>query len=204
MRFTLRAIGGRQVVAVPALGRMAVHNALAAAAVGLAAGMGLAEIAAALGRGWSAPHRAQLVPAGGLTIVDDSYNASPASVTAALDLLAGLPGRRVAVLGEMLELGDAHEAGHVAVGEVAAGVVELLVVVGEHAAGIAEGAIRAGLDPSRVHRAAGAEDAFDTVRHRLREGDVVLVKASRGIALDRLVDALAADLGPAAGAGMAR
>jgi UDP-N-acetylmuramoyl-tripeptide--D-alanyl-D-alanine ligase len=204
MRFTLRAIGAREAVSVPALGRMAVHNALAGAAVGLAAGMSPAEIAAALARGWSAPHRAQLVPAGGLTIVDDSYNASPASVTAALDLLAGLPGRRVAVLGEMLELGDAHEAGHVAVGEAAAGVVELLVVVGEHAGGIADGAIRAGLDPSRVHRATGAEDAFDTVRHRLREGDVVLVKASRGIALDRLVDALAADLGPAAGAGMAR
>ena len=194
MRFTIRAAGMRQAVAVPALGRMAVHNALAATAVGLAAGMAPDEIGAGLARGWSAPHRAQLVAAGGVTIVDDSYNASPGSVVAALDLLAGLPGRRVAVLGEMLELGDGHEAGHRTVGEAAAAVAELLVVVGAGAGGIAEGAADAGLDRSRVFRAADADEAFDVVRHRLRDGDVVLVKASRGIGLDRLVDALAADL----------
>jgi UDP-N-acetylmuramoyl-tripeptide--D-alanyl-D-alanine ligase len=198
MHFLLVTPAGRLEVDVPALGRMAVHNALAGAAVGLAAGMPLGDIVAGLRRGWSAPHRAQLVHAGAVTIVDDSYNASPGSVEAALELLGGLPGRRVAVLGEMLELGDAHEAGHVAVGEAAAAVVELLVVVGANAGGIASGAIAAGLDPGRIHRAADADEAFDAVRHRLRDGDVVLVKASRGIGLDRLVDALAADLGEVA------
>ena len=102
-------------VTIPTLGRLAVHNALAAAAVGIAAGLDLDTIAEGLARGWSA-HRGRLVRAGGVTIVDDSYNASPGSVTAALELLAGLPGRRVAVLGEMLELGDAHVAGHLEVG----------------------------------------------------------------------------------------
>ncbi len=195
MRFILRSVTERRPVAIPGLGRMAVHNALAGAAVGLAAGLGLDDIVTGLGRGWSAPHRAQLVTAGGVTVVDDSYNASPASVSAALELLSGLPGRRVAVLGEMLELGDGHEDGHRAVGRAAAATVELLCVVGDGAAGIAEGAATAGLPADRILRSADAEGAFDQVRHRLRDGDVVLVKASRGIGLDRLVDALAADLG---------
>jgi UDP-N-acetylmuramoyl-tripeptide--D-alanyl-D-alanine ligase len=194
MRFTLRSATERRPVTIPGLGRMAVHNALAGAAVGLAAGLDLDAITSALRRPWSAPHRAQLVRAGGVTIVDDSYNASPASVTAALELLAGLPGRRLAVLGEMLELGDGHDDGHRLVGRAAAATVELLCVVGDGAAGIAEGAIAAGLPAERILRAADAGGAFDQVRHRLRDGDVVLVKASRGIALDALVDALSADL----------
>ena len=197
MRFTLVAAGERRPVTIPTLGRLAVHNALAGAAVGIAAGLDLDTIAEGLARGWSAPHRGQLVRAGGVTIVDDSYNASPGSVTAALDLLAGLPGRRVAVLGEMLELGDAHVAGHLEVGEAAAGVVDLLVVVGDEALAIADGARDAGLDPARVLLAHDRDTALDILRPRLREGDVVLVKASRGIALDLLVDDLQAELGGA-------
>ena len=194
MRFTLLTGDGRLPVAIPTLGRLAVHNALAGAATGVAAGLSLDEIASGLARGWSAPHRAELIRAGGVTIVDDSYNASPASVTAALDLLGGLPGRRIAVLGEMLELGDGHEAGHRAVGEAAAAVADLLVVVGEAAAGIADGAVAAGLAPGRIVRAATRDAALVLVRPRLRDGDVVLVKASRGIELDLFVDALRAEL----------
>ncbi len=194
MRFVLRAAGARREVGLPALGRMAVHNALAAAAVGIAAGLPLDDIVRGLAEGWTAPHRAELVPAGDVTIVDDSYNASPGSVTAALSLLAGLPGRRVAVLGTMLELGGAHEAGHREVGEVAGRTAELLVVVGDEARGIVEGAREAGLDPARIHHVADIETALDVLRPRLRGGDVVLVKASRGIALDRLVEALRAEL----------
>jgi UDP-N-acetylmuramoyl-tripeptide--D-alanyl-D-alanine ligase len=197
MRFTLVAAGERRAVTIPTLGRLAVHNALAAAAVGIAAGLGLDTIAEGLTHGWSAPHRGQLVRAGGVTIVDDSYNASPGSVMAALDLLAGLPGRRVAVLGEMLELGDEHVAGHLEVGEAAAGVAELLVVVGDEALAIADGARDAGLDPAKVLLARDRETALDILRPRIREGDVVLVKASRGIALDLLVDDLRSELGGA-------
>jgi UDP-N-acetylmuramoyl-tripeptide--D-alanyl-D-alanine ligase len=197
MRFVLRAAGERRPVTIPTLGRLAVHNALAAAAVGIAAGLDLDTIADALATGWSAPHRGQIVRAGGVTIVDDSYNASPGSVTAALDLLGGLPGRRVAVLGEMLELGEGHVAGHLEVGEAAAGVADLLVVVGDEAIAIADGARDAGLDPAKVLFAHDRDAALDVLRPRLREGDVVLVKASRGIALDLLVDALRAELGAA-------
>jgi UDP-N-acetylmuramoyl-tripeptide--D-alanyl-D-alanine ligase len=193
MRFELVTPDGRSAVVVPTLGRMAVHNALAATAVGLASGLTLDEITGGLVRGWAAPHRAQLVRAGGVTIVDDSYNASPASVTAALELLAGLPGRRIAVLGEMLELGDGHDEGHRAVGEAAAATVDRLIVVGDGAAQIAAGARDAGL--AQVTAVADRGRALEAVLVDHQPGDVVLVKASRGIELDLLVDDLVLALG---------
>jgi UDP-N-acetylmuramoyl-tripeptide--D-alanyl-D-alanine ligase len=97
----------------------------------------------------------------------------------------------------MLELGEGHVAGHLDVGEAAAAVVDVLVVVGDEAIAIADGARDAGLDPSKVLFVRDRDAALDLLRPRLREGDVVLVKASRGIALDELVDALRAELGGA-------
>jgi UDP-N-acetylmuramoyl-tripeptide--D-alanyl-D-alanine ligase len=199
MRFTLRIPGSRvdDAVRVPAsiptLGRLSVHNALAAAATGVAAGMDPADIVAGLAAGWSAPHRIELVPAGDFTILDDSYNAAPASTVAALDLLAGLPGRHLAVLGEMLEFGDAAEAAHREVGRAAAGVCSLIVTVGAGSVGIADGAREAGIDPGAVLEAEDRAAALALVRDRARAGDVVLVKASRGVELDWLVDQLRTD-----------
>ena len=198
MRFHLQTPVGARSVRIPVPGRLSVHNALAAAAVGVAARLPLNAIVAGLGAGWAAPHRAEVVRLRGATVIDDSYNASPAAVMAALDLLAGIPGRHVAVLGEMLELGEAHDAGHRSVGEAAAGVAELLIVVGHDARGIIAGATAAGMDATRIHHATDAETALDALRPRLRDGDVVLVKASRAIQLDRLVDALRLELGEAA------
>jgi UDP-N-acetylmuramoyl-tripeptide--D-alanyl-D-alanine ligase len=197
MRFRLLLPGAviRQ-VRVPTLGRLSVHNALAAAAAGIAAGLPADDIVAGLAGGWSAAHRTELVRAGGVTIVDDSYNASPGSVLAALDLLAGLPGRRIAILGEMLELGDSADMGHRAVGRGAAPVCDLLVTVGPAADEIARGAVEAGMEPDRVHQVPDQEAVLELLRPRLRPGDVILVKASRGIALDRLVDRLREELGP--------
>ncbi len=200
MRFSLRlpaAPGtGRPVrlpAAIPGLGQLSVHNALAGAAVGHAAGMAPQTIVHALAGGWSAAHRGQVIPLGSIRVIDDSYNASPPSVKAALDLLAGLPGRRVAVLGEMLELGRDAESGHREVGVAAATTADLLVVVGAGAAGIAAGAKGAGLDPTRILQARDRDAAVDLLQHRLRPGDVVLVKASRGVELDKLIDALRDD-----------
>ena len=197
MRFILRtAVAGRrtrQPISIPVLGRLSVHNALAAAAAGLAAGLDADAVAEGLARGWSAPHRVAPVRAGDVTIVDDTYNASPGSVVAALDLLAGLPGRRVAVLGEMLELGEAAVSGHREVGVASAATVDLLVVVGDGAKGIADGARSAGLDRSRIVTVPDPPAALDALRARLAPGDAVLVKASRGVALDELVDALVAE-----------
>jgi UDP-N-acetylmuramoyl-tripeptide--D-alanyl-D-alanine ligase len=112
-------------------------------------------------------------------------------VIAALDLLAGMPGRRIAVLGEMLELGDDAAAGHERVGTAAAAVVDRLVVVGDGAAGIARGAREAGLAADALIEAPDRNAALAAVERDARDGDVVLVKASRGVELDLLVDDLA-------------
>ena len=194
MRFVVRTASWRRAMAIPTLGRHAVHNALAAAAVGIAAGLRPDEIERGLADTVAPPHRGELIRLGAVTIVDDSYNAAPASMLAALDVLAGLPGRRIAVLGEMLELGAGHDAGHRAVGQAAARVADLLVVVGDGAGGIADGALEGGLESDRVHRVADRAAALEALRPRLVAGDVVLVKASNGIGLHLLVDALRADL----------
>ena len=195
MDFEVVARAPRQVrfaAHIPALGRHSVQNALAAVAVGLLAGLDEAQLAAGLAAPWglAAPHRGALVMAPGLTILDDTYNASPPAMLAALDVLASLPGRPVAVLGEMLELGAAHEDGHRAVGAAAAAAVAELVVVGQGAAPIAAAARDAGLAPERVHLVRDREAAIGLLRGLLRPGDAVLVKASRGAALEVVVDAL--------------
>ncbi|HWH24354.1 MAG TPA: UDP-N-acetylmuramoyl-tripeptide--D-alanyl-D-alanine ligase [Candidatus Limnocylindria bacterium] len=195
MRFVLRTGAGEVDIETPALGRHGVHNALAAAAVGLAVGFDLGEIAAGLARPVSAPHRSTLVDLGRWRVLDDSYNAAPDSMRAALDLLSTLPGRRVAVLGEMLELGETAHLEHVAVGEHAAGRADLLIAVGELADAYAEGARRAGMASAAITLAADRPAALDALLSSLRDGDVVLLKASRGIALELLLDGLRAAAG---------
>lgn len=182
----------RIAVAIDALGRHSVANALAGAAVGLVAGVADEAIAAGLATPWgrAAAHRGALLVVPGLTILDDTYNASPPAMLAALEVLAGLPGRPVAVLGEMLELGPLHDAAHREVGAGAARVAAELVVVGPGAAGIADGAAAAGLEASRIHRVADREAAIAVLRRVVRPGDAVLVKASRGAALESIVEAL--------------
>ncbi|MBI2777552.1 MAG: UDP-N-acetylmuramoyl-tripeptide--D-alanyl-D-alanine ligase [Chloroflexi bacterium] len=198
MAFTLRA-GARvapdgQPVALPAtipgLGPLSVHNALAAAAVGMAAGVPVERILAGLRNGWSAPHRGEVHRVAGVTIVDDAYNSAPASVAAALEVLAAIPGRHVAVLGEMLELGDETDAGHRDTGSAAARACDMLVTVGPGAARIAEGARDAGMPAAQVIETPDREAAAARLADMLATGDVVLVKASRGVGLEVLVEAL--------------
>ncbi|MEO5965827.1 MAG: UDP-N-acetylmuramoyl-tripeptide--D-alanyl-D-alanine ligase [Candidatus Limnocylindrales bacterium] len=208
MHFRLLAPAGERDVTIPALGRLAVHNALAATAAGLAAGMTLDEIVPGLAAVASAPHRSVVIRVGGVVIVDDSYNASPGSVEAALELVSGIPGRPIAVLGEMRELGEAHDAGHRRTGATAGEALDLLVVVdggpGRPAAGIVEGARAAGLAPDRVIAVTDAAAAVAALRGRLAPGDVVLVKASRGVALEHVVEGLVDALGGPDADGAAR
>jgi UDP-N-acetylmuramoyl-tripeptide--D-alanyl-D-alanine ligase len=190
MKFLLRVPDGRREAAIRALGRHSVHNALAGAAVGVAMGLGLATIVRGLARPFTVPHRTTLVPAGQWRLLDDTYNAAPDSMIAALDLLASLPGRHVAVLGEMLELGEQSTAAHVAVGAHAARSSDLLVAVGPEAATYATAARAGGMAGSAIATAADRDEALALLLGLLQPGDVVLLKASRGAALDLLVDAL--------------
>ncbi len=186
--FTLRHAGEAASVRTAVPGRVGVHNALAAAAVAIEFEMPLGAIAAALAK--VHPYRLVTVAGpNGSTLLDDTYNASPPSVLAALDLLGELGGRRIAVLGDMLELGAYEEQGHREVGERAASTADALIAVGERAATIAAGARGAGL--ADVRHFATKEGIAAHLRKTLREGDHVLFKGSRGMALETLVAELA-------------
>jgi len=190
MRFDLRLPGGTVSARIPALGRHSVHNALAAAAVGDALGLDAATIVKGLAQPFSVPRRTTLVRAGDWRILDDTYNAAPDSMVAALELLASLPGRRVAVLGEMLELGEISDEAHRQVGAQAARSAQLLIAVGPFAPLYAAGASAAGMDAAAIVETPDRDAALAQLERRLRPGDIVLVKASRGAELDLLVDDL--------------
>ncbi len=194
--FTITAPWGTRHVRSGTPGRHLVPHALAAAAVAHHFDLSLADVAAALEEGSRAPHRMAVVEgASGATLIDDTYNASPVSVAAALDFLAETPIRagrsRYAVLGDMLELGPDEERLHREVGVAAARRVDGLLAVGPRGRWIADAARDAGL--SRVATAASAADAAPVLDALLAPGpgDIVLLKASRGIELDRLVEQLA-------------
>jgi UDP-N-acetylmuramoyl-tripeptide--D-alanyl-D-alanine ligase len=128
---------------------------------------------------------------GGSILLDDTYNAAPESTIAALNLLAELEGRRLAVLGDMLELGSYEETGHRMVGARAASVADEVMAVGPRARWIAEEAVKAGLPASHVTHFEELPPAIEALRRRVGAGDVVLVKGSRGMRMDRIVDSLA-------------
>jgi UDP-N-acetylmuramoyl-tripeptide--D-alanyl-D-alanine ligase len=130
---------------------------------------------------------------GEVTVFDDSYNANPSSVSAAVRVLEGLAGyeRRILVVGDMLELGELEREMHHQVGmEAARAGLEMVVAVGELARATAAGALEGGLPGEAVVYLERAEDAAGVVCDLVRPGDVVLVKASRGMRLERVVDAL--------------
>ncbi len=186
-------------VRVPLLGRHSVHTALAATSVGVVEGMRWDEILKGL-QDQSAQLRLIAVPAeNGATILDDTYNASPASSLAALNLITELPGRKIAVLGEMLELGALEKQGHQVVGGRAAQIVELLITVGALGKLIGEGAREAGLSEDRVIHAATNEQAVKVLRQVMRAGDLILVKGSRGAKMEAIVAAIARQGAPARG-----
>ena len=196
--FTLNVPGGSIPVSLGVPGEHTVSNAVAAAAVGHVMGVGLDGVAGALAAFRTIGGRLNLRPGrAGSTIIDDAYNASPGSMEASLQVLGSEPGRvRIAVLGDMLELGDEAGAAHRSVGRAAATSADLLVVLGEHAPDVVEAAREAGMAPDDAVIAADIDDAVARVEARL-PGAVVLVKASRGVALDRVVDRLVAP-GPVA------
>jgi UDP-N-acetylmuramoyl-tripeptide--D-alanyl-D-alanine ligase len=205
--FTLRTPWGTRRVRSGSPGRHLVHHALAAAAVAERFGVALDEVERALAAGSRAAHRMVVgETASGATLIDDSYNASPVSVLAALDFLAETPirpgRRRLAVLGDMLELGPDEERLHREVGTQAAGQADGLLAVGPRARWMAEAARAAGL--GQVATAADADEAAEVLERIFspQPGDLLLVKGSRGIELDRLVAALGI-AGTAGAAGIA-
>jgi UDP-N-acetylmuramoyl-tripeptide--D-alanyl-D-alanine ligase len=194
VEFDLLSEGQRCHVHLPLLGAHSVHAALAAAAVATEEGLTLSETAEALQL--LSPALRLLIVDGvnGSRIVDDSYNASPESVLAALNLLRELPGgRKIAVLGDMLELGSEEVAGHARVGIRAASVVELLVVYGPRSKVTAEEARKAGLRDDQVVAGQSLGEIVDLLRGQLQAGDDVLVKGSLAMGMAEVVRGIRAE-----------
>jgi UDP-N-acetylmuramoyl-tripeptide--D-alanyl-D-alanine ligase len=175
---------------VPLIGRHSVQTVLRAAAVGLVDGLTWQEIISGLR---SASNELRLIAVhtqNGALILDDTYNASPESMLAALNLLNDLEGRKVAVLGDMLELGQYERRGHEMVGIRAAEVVDELVTLGERGRIIAEAALEAGLSGGKITVLDQVDQAIEYLHPNLKPGDVVLVKGSNLMRMDRIVSAL--------------
>jgi UDP-N-acetylmuramoyl-tripeptide--D-alanyl-D-alanine ligase len=190
-RLVYRLRGQR--VFVPLGGCHNVYNSLAALAAAEAFGMPLADAIDALREAEGPPMRLVPMEVGGITLLDDTYNANPGSVEAAFRTLAAAPlkGRRVVVLGDMLELGVHAAELHCRAGELVSLLSDvLLVAAGQHAADVARGAASRGADPSRVVTCANAQAAAAIVPALIEAGDTVLVKGSRGMAMEQVVAAI--------------
>jgi UDP-N-acetylmuramoyl-tripeptide--D-alanyl-D-alanine ligase len=185
-------------LATPLVGRGNLANVLAGAAVALAFDVPLDAVAHRARQLQPATHRGEVVSLpGGVTVLDDSYNANPTATRKALDVLAAerTSSRKVAVLGEMLELGDQSSALHQEVGRAAARArIDLLLVVGgEPAEALAQAAIDAGIPKESVHFFRTSDEAAAEAVRLVQKGDVVLVKGSRGIRTDLVVERLKAE-----------
>ena len=180
--FDIAFAGERYPAEIRLAGRHNIANALAAFAAGVTGGVPPQKAAAALAGGEPEGMRQRPLTLGGCTVIEDCYNANPDSMRAALRVLREYKGRHVALLGDMLELGDFSKAEHRRIGEAAAASADLLVAVGAFAKDVAEGAQTGGMKTVYTPERAEAAALLKTL---LRPGDVLLVKGSRGMRMER-------------------
>ncbi|MCX6549972.1 MAG: UDP-N-acetylmuramoyl-tripeptide--D-alanyl-D-alanine ligase [Acidobacteria bacterium] len=197
-RATLTTPHGTAAMRMPLLGRGHLANALAAAAVATHFGVPLADIVETMAAFKPAPRRGEVWRLHGITIVDDSYNSNPRALERTLEAIAAEQdcARRIAVLGEMLELGWQSEALHAFCGRAAAraGLAKLITVGVAPAVAMARAAVESGMPASAVAHVPTSQDAAALLAGALRSGDLVLVKGSRGIRTDVVVDRVKAEL----------
>jgi UDP-N-acetylmuramoyl-tripeptide--D-alanyl-D-alanine ligase len=190
IRFKLHFKGEVLHLRVPLIGRHSVHTALRAAAIGLVEGLTWQEIVNGLRSEITQLRLVSVRSQSGALLLDDTYNSSPQSALAALNLLEELEGNRIAVLGDMLELGPYEAQGHEMVGARAAEVADELICLGKLSEIIARSALNAGMEEEQVKRFSTKQEIIDYLRPRLGSQDVVLIKGSRGLRMDTIVAAL--------------
>lgn len=198
-RFTVTCPWGTRQMFVPSLGKFNVQNALYAIAVAGQLGMELDVIAGRL-ETWAAPSMRLevLTSPSGITILSDAYNAAPDSMRGALETLRDNQpqpgGKRIAVIGEMRELGDVSAEAHQIVGRAAASVKpDMLITIGELTRKAAASALAAGFPLDNLHQFDTTDEAVSLIPFIVQPGDVILVKGSRAMAMERIVDAIMAD-----------
>jgi UDP-N-acetylmuramoyl-tripeptide--D-alanyl-D-alanine ligase len=185
--FRLHYQGDRFSLKIPLIGQHSVHTALRATAAGLVEGLSWEEIIAGLQHSGSQLRLVAVKTQQGALMLDDTYNASPESTLAALNLLSEIPGRHIAVLGGMFELGPYESSGHEIVGIRASEVADQILTLGEKAKMIAAAAVRAGKSAKYVSTFEDTDQVVEALQNLLKEGDVVLVKGSHGLRMDRIV-----------------
>lgn len=191
--FDLLIDGQSYYVRLGLMGRHNVYNAMAAAGMALAAGVDAVDIVKGLAGAENESMRMQVeMTADGVTVINDTYNANPDSMRAALTILADYEsGSKIAVLGDMLELGDISIAEHRSLGRFTAKAgIDMLVTVGNLAREISHAAIEAGLKHDSVHHCVDHDTAVRFVKNRLKPGDVVLAKASRALMFEKIIDGI--------------
>ena len=192
--FRLILEGEEIAIALPLLGRHFVSNALAAIAAATLFGIEVKKVKEALERFQPSPMRMELIHLeGGKTMINDAYNANPRSMELALETLAEMKGkgRAIAVLGDMLELGDFTEEAHRQIGErVEELSIDLLLTMGEEAPLVVESAIRHGFEPTRAKVVESHTEAILILKEVIREGDWILVKGSRRMVMEKIVEGL--------------
>ena len=190
VRMTLHLFGSSEEVFIPLPGGHNIYNALAAACVGAACGMGIHEICRGISSVRTIGGRSNFIRGGGITVIDDCYNANPVSMRASVDVLCGAQGRKIAVLGDMGELGENERKLHEEVGRYAAqNGIDLLYCTGELSREMARGALEAKDRQMGVFYFPDKQRLLDAVLGEVQSGDTVLVKASHFMEFSEIVKA---------------
>lgn len=186
-----RAEAGRLSIPVELMleGEHYVADALAAIAVALKPMVPTDKIGENLSHFHNLSGRQEIFKAKGYTIIKDCYNAGPESMAAALNVLGNKPGRKIAVLGDMLELGDCTQAEHYRIGRIAAEKADLVFAYGKHAARVKDGTITGGMPETKGMAFENQDELVTTLKRMAKPGDVLLFKASRGVHLERVLEA---------------
>ena len=191
---TLTYQGKTHLVRSPLMGEFSAYTILRAVAAALVSGVTWEQIIDALAVSNVDIRMRPFTLREGVTLLDDTYNASPASTEAALKLLKGLQGRRVAILGDMLELGQYEEEGHQSVGAFAADAADVLILVGERSKTTANAALEEGFPEENLQWYPDSEKAAEPAANTLQKGDVVLIKGSNSMRMDKIINRLEKNL----------
>ncbi|MGL5346370.1 MAG: UDP-N-acetylmuramoyl-tripeptide--D-alanyl-D-alanine ligase [Peptostreptococcaceae bacterium] len=182
--------GKKEKIFIPTVGEHNIYNAMAAILVGMSLNISLEDIKSGLNDYVATKMRLDIIKNDKMTIINDAYNASPDSMTAALKILGRYKGRRVAILGDMFEMGEHSEYGHRLVGKSSIENTDVLITIGDDSHFIGDEAKALGFDTVNIHHFKTREDAINEIDNILKEKDTILVKASRGMKLEKIVEYL--------------
>ena len=190
LTFTCYIDGKKEEIFIPTVGEHNIYNAMAAILVGKELNISLDDIKNGLKNFKATKMRLDIIKNNKMTIINDAYNASPDSMEAALKILGRYKNRKVAILGDMFEMGEHSEYGHRLVGKYAIDNTDLLVAIGKDAIFMCDEAKSLGFDESNIYYFNTKEEAIENIDRLIKEDDVVLVKASRGMQLEKIVEYL--------------